>query len=141
MLKHFFSHSAEKFRGGTIQSFRNYRLLKSYAHKKGISLFPVEFFFHWASKFRGGTNQCFRNIQVSKHFMHRRGHLGIVENFLFQRTEKLLKESLLCFRYFRARKQLWLSVGRINFFRWNFFYLTVPEGFVGEPIIVSEKFG
>ena len=50
----FLSHSAENFRGGTLQCFRKFRVSKSFMHKKGISLFSVETFLsHSAEKFRG----------------------------------------------------------------------------------------
>ena len=101
---------------------------------------------------------CVSKKMVPKIFMHRRReHYVIVENFLFQRTEKFCKGSLLFQKFSGVDKSLcvtegWGGVSRFSVekigyrkvlcfrglchdFRFSvqFFCLTVPKIFAGEP--------
>ena len=79
---------------------------------------------------------------VEKFHAQDRGHHGFVENFLSHRTENLRKGSLLCFGNFLVQKKFMGKSGGgcYHYSPLKFFCLTVPKNFVGEPILVSEKF-
>ena len=85
----------------------------------------------------------FQKILVSKIFMHRRGHYGFVENFLSHRTEKLRTGSLLCFRNFLVWKKLMdkRGGGGLSRFSVEFFCLTEPKKFVGNPSMFQKNSG
>ena len=84
LSKSFSSHSAEKFRGGTIHCVRKIRLSKKFMHKEEISLISVETpLSHSLEKFRRGTLLCFKKTLASKVFMRRRGAYSFVEKFFF----------------------------------------------------------
>ena len=69
----FLSHSAKKSRGGTVQSFRNFRVSKNLKHKKGISLVvSVEFFVSKCPKTSLGK-PVYQNCSDNKNFLDKRG--------------------------------------------------------------------
>ena len=110
-VEDFLSHSAKKFRGGTLQCFRKIQLSKNFMHRKRISLFFVESFLsHSAEKIRRWTLPYFKKITVSKIFMHKReGHHGIVEKSFVSRdwNEKLRTGTLLLPRKIMVSKKFY----------------------------------
>ena len=67
------SLSIESFCTGTPQCFKNFRVSRSFMHKKWVSRISLEYFSsHSAEFFNTGTLQCFRKLRVSKNFMHKK---------------------------------------------------------------------
>ena len=94
-VENFLSHSAAKFRGGTVQCFRKFWVSKNFMHKKGLSLISVEFFVSQCSILRGGTLSCFRTVLVSKNFLDSRG-IRILSIFFRLTVPKNFLGELLC---------------------------------------------
>ena len=102
IVENFLSHSAGKFRRGTLLCcFRKFLVAKKFMDKKGgVTKFSVEnFLSHSAEKFRRGTLLCcFRKFLVAKKFMDKKGGVTkfSIENFLSHSAEKFRRGTLLC---------------------------------------------
>ena len=144
-VENFVSHRTEKFRWGTLQCFRKFRVSQNFMHKKGISLNSVEkFLSHSADKIRRRTLLCFERSLVSKIFKQRRGEASrfCQKKFYLTGPKKLRQGIILCFRKFLVGKNiLWIRRGGgYHDFPSKSFCLTVPKFFIGEHFGVSEKF-
>ena len=75
--QNFLSHSAKKFRRGTLLCFRMFRVSKIFIPMSGISQFSTEnLLSHSTEKLRRGTLLCFPKFLVSKILMDKRGGGG-----------------------------------------------------------------
>ena len=109
--------------------------------KKGISLFSVEIFSsHSAEKFRRGTLLCFEKNLVSKIVMHRGGHHGLVEFFCLTVPKEFRGEPFNVSENSVYRKILCI-IGWYHDFPWKLFSLTVPKKFVGNPLVFQRISG
>ena len=101
-VKNFLSHSAEKFRRGTLPCFTKFLVSKNFMDKRGkgsITIFCQNCFVSITKNFVGepGTFWCFRKFVVSKNFMLQRVMSRFsVEIFLSHSTEKFRKGTFLC---------------------------------------------
>ena len=83
------SHSAEKFRRGTLLCFRKFRVSKNFMPKRGISRFSIQpFLSHGAEKVRTGTLQCVTNFGYRKILCFRESRL-CVEIFFVSQCRKI----------------------------------------------------
>ena len=101
-VENYLSHSAKKFRRGTLSCFTNFM------HKKGISLNSVEkLLSHSADKIRGRTLLCFERIPVSKFSKQRRGEASRFCRIFFYltRPKELRLGTILFFRKFLVGKK------------------------------------
>ena len=147
-FENFLSHSAEKFRGGTLQCFRKFQVSENFMHKKGISLFSVENFLSLTVPnklvWEPFSVSEIRKFRVSKKFMYQRGGGGITffrREFLSYSTEKVCRGTLLSSRKFGvSRNFMDKRGGGYHVVPSKIFCLTLPKNFVGEPFLVSENF-
>ena len=134
--------SAEKLRGGTLQSLRKIRVWNNFLHMKGISLFSVEnFFVSQCEIFRGGTIQCFRKIRISKKFLlflHKeQKSIFSVETLLSHSVKKIRRENLLCFRKTAGMQVFMQRRGHLVLL--SIFCFTGSKSFVRVPFCIPES--
>ena len=104
-VEKFLSHSAKKFRGGTIQGFRNIRVSKNFMHKKGSSLFSVETsFFSQCRKISWEELFNVSEIFANGKFLCRRRthHYFLLELFYITVPKNFVRGIIQCFRNIRA---------------------------------------
>ena len=114
---------------------------KRFCIRKGYHDFPSNFLSHSIEKLLRRTLLCFTKNLVSKVSMDRRGHHGFVEHFC---TSQCQKNSLGNTSVFQ--KVFWYRKNFMDRRGWGitifcqFFSLTLPKNFVGEPFCVSGEF-
>ena len=92
-----------------------------------------------AEKFRRGTLQCVTSFGYRKTLRFRELCHYLVSKFFFSHIAKKLRQGTrLCFRNFRVSKNFMPERGK-SWFSIEFFCLTVPKNFVGEPFF-SQNF-
>ena len=142
------SHSAEKFRRGTLlccvsENFWSRKKLWIRGRGK-YQDFLLKIFCLTVSKSAVGEPFSLSSISGIKKLWMREWGGGVssfsVENFLSHSAEKFHTVTLLCCvsEKFWSRKSLWIRGGRkYDGFLSKNFRLTVPKIFVGEPLSVS----
>ena len=104
--------------------------------KRAISRFSIEnLLSHSTEKLRRGTLLCFTKFLVSKKFKDKRGggyHDFLSNFFLSHSAEKFRRGTLQCVTNFGYRNILCFRELCHDFLP-NFFCLTVPKNFIGEP--------
>ena len=78
-VENFLPHSAEKFRGGTLQCFKKFRVSKNFMLQRVMSRFSVEFLLYRKTLQANPSVLCFRKFSVAKKFVDNRG--GEYQNF------------------------------------------------------------
>ena len=107
-IEKFSSHSANKFRRGTLLCFRKFLLLKNHRDKRGgsIKIFRRRFLVSQCRIFSQGNPSVFHYFPISKNFMPmRRISRFSIENLLSHSIKKFRRGTVLCFTKFLVSKK------------------------------------
>ena len=136
-LRNFLSHSAEKCRRGTLQSFINFGYRGNLDERVGgVSRYSVEISLsHSAENLRRGTLPCccFSKFLIAKKCMDKRErkYQDFHQKFLVSQCRKRPYGNPSVFQHFQVSKKFMLQMVCQDFPS-KFFCLTVPKHFVEE---------
>ena len=137
--ENFSSHSAGKFRRGTLLCFKESGVSKNFMHEGGFKVFCRKFLASQYRKTSWGTLLCFKSSGMEKQlWMRGVGVSRFPSEYLCLTVPKIFVRESFSQNISGTKKHLRIiGVGVITFFPSELLCLTVPKNFVQESFVLE----